>query len=74
MSEEKHKCLVCDDVRKQLKGLPESKLHGYDGLAAATMRGFDRLSENEDKWQAENKRLLVGKQAQKKSSPRRLSG
>jgi hypothetical protein len=57
MSEGKHKCLVCNDVRKQLRGLPESKLHGDDGLAAATMRGFNRLSENEDKWQAKYKRL-----------------
>lgn len=68
-------CHICNDVRKQLKGLPESKLHGDDGLAAATMRGFDRLSENEDNWQAKynhlveslpkSKRPFSDKQAQK---------
>lgn len=59
-------CYICNDVRKQLRGLRESKIHGNNGLAAATMRGFDRLLENEDKWQAKNKRLSSDKQAQKK--------
>jgi len=56
-SEKVHNCYVCDDVRKQLRGMPESKLHGDNGLAAATMRGFNRLSENEDRWQAKYERL-----------------
>lgn len=59
-------CYICNDVRKQLRGLRESKIHGNNGLAAATMRGFDRLSEAEVQWKAKNKRLSSDKQAQKK--------
>jgi hypothetical protein len=75
MSEEQNKCYVCEDVRKRLKGLPESKLHGDDGLAAATMRGFEAFAENEDYWKErydhlvellpKNKRPFSDKQAQK---------
>ena len=36
------------DIRQRLKGHADSKLDGENGLAAATMRGFDALqSENE---------------------------
>ena len=68
-------CHICNDVRKQLRGWRESKLHGDNGLAAATMRGFDRMSENEEKWRAKydhlveslpkSKRPFSDKQAQK---------
>jgi len=36
------------DIRQRLKGHPDSKLDGENGLAAATMRGFDGFQvENE---------------------------
>lgn len=36
------------DIRQRLKGHPDSKLDGENGLAAATMRGFEALQvENE---------------------------
>lgn len=36
------------DIRQRLKGHPDSKLDGENGLAAATMRGFDKFHiENE---------------------------
>lgn len=36
------------DIRQHLKGHPDSKLDGENGLAAATMRGFEALQvENE---------------------------
>ena len=38
-------CAVCVDVRARLKGHPDSRLDGESGLAAATMRGFERLLE-----------------------------
>lgn len=33
-------CHVCDDVRKRLKGFPESRLDGYGGLAEAVMNSL----------------------------------
>lgn len=36
-------CPICADVRRRLEGLPESKLDGEEGLAAATMRGYNQL-------------------------------
>lgn len=36
-------CPICKDVRLRLKGLPESRLDGEAGLAAATMRGYEQL-------------------------------
>ena len=41
------------DIRQRLKGHPDSKLDGENGLAAATMRGFDKFDvENEAMRQA----------------------
>lgn len=36
---------VIDDVRRQLKGHPDSRLDGENGLAAATMRRVEQLEE-----------------------------
>lgn len=41
-------CEELADIRQRLKGHPDSKLDGENGLAAATMRGFDGFQvENE---------------------------
>lgn len=36
-------CEELADIRQRLKGHPDSKLDGENGLAAATMRGFEAL-------------------------------
>lgn len=36
---------LLSDIRRQLKGHPDSKLDGENGLAAATMRRLDQLEE-----------------------------
>lgn len=36
---------ICADIRRQLKGHPDSRLDGENGLAAATMRRIEQLEQ-----------------------------